>query len=105
MAWPLLSIAPICSWSMVKQSNMLFWSTIAGLLDVTDRLLLYVFGLYGAPWKSYVGNVIFRVISFIVFYKLAKFRQVLSCDNQNTIILIFKQSTCAAIPVYICIIF
>ena len=88
--WPLLSIAPICSWSMVKQSNMLFWSTIAGLLDVTDRLLLYVFGHYGGPWKSYVGNVIFLVISFVVYYKLAKFRQVQSYDNQNPIILTFK---------------
>ena len=34
MFWPLLTIAPICSWSMVKKSNILFWCTIAGLVDV-----------------------------------------------------------------------
>ena len=90
MVWPLLTIAPICSWSMVKKSNVLYLCTIAGLVDVTDRLILYVLGHYGAPWKSYIGNVIFFVISFIVFYKFARCRQVQSYDNQNTVKVVFK---------------
>ena len=85
LVWPFLTIAPICSWSMIKESNVLFWCTIAGLVDVIDRLCLYIFGYYGEDWKSYVGNVLFLGISFIVFYKFVAHRQQLSNENRNRI--------------------
>ena len=41
--WPILMIAPICSWSMIKDSNMIFWCTIGGFVDVIDRLFIVCF--------------------------------------------------------------
>ena len=92
MFWPILTIAPICSWSMIKASNMIFWSTIGGLVDVIDRLFLYVFAHYKAHYKSYVANVIFLLIEFIVFYKFAKYRQEQSTNNDNTVKITLKIS-------------
>ena len=90
--WPLLTIAPVCSWSMIRQSNILFWCTIAGLVDAVDRLYLYTFGHYDTHWKSYVGNVIFLVIAFIVFYKFANHRQQESANSDKTMMVTFKIS-------------
>ena len=90
MYWPLLTIATICSWSMIKKSNVLFWCTIAGLVDVTDRLCFYVFGNYGKGRQSYAGNVIFLLMSFIVFYKFVEHRQILSTNRQNKIVITLK---------------
>ena len=88
--WPLLTIAPICSWSMIRQSNILSWCTIAGLVDSIHRLYLYTFGLYDTHWKSYVGNAIFLVMAFIVFYKFAKHRQQEIASNDKTMMITFK---------------
>ena len=85
MFWPLLTIAPICSWSMIKESNVLFWCTIAGFVDITDRICLYLSGHYGKNWKSFIGNGIFLGISLIVFYKFVAHRQQLSNENKNRI--------------------
>jgi len=85
LVWPFLTIAPICSWSMIKESNVLFWCAIAALLDAINRLFLYLFGHYGENWKSYAGNVIFLGISLIVFYKFVAHRQQLSNENKNRI--------------------
>ena len=91
MFWPLLTISTICPWSVIKKSNALFWCTIACFVDVIDRLCLYVFAHYEARWKSYVGNFIFFVISFTVFYKFARYRQQLSSNSgKNTFILTLK---------------
>jgi len=75
MFWPLLTVAPICSWSMIRESKLLYCCTIAGFVDVIDRLYFFIFGHYQRPWKSYVGNGIFAVISYTVFYKFTKYRQ------------------------------
>ena len=88
--WPLLTIAPICSWKMVKESHALFWCAIAGLVDIIVRLFLYAFGYYGEHWKSYLGNVIFLVISLIVFYKFASHRQSERSSSDKTIVIAFK---------------
>ena len=90
MFWPLLTIAPICSCPMIKKSNLLFWCTIAGLVDVIDRCFLLIFEHYGQRWKSYVGNFIFAFISFLVFYKFVKYRQQHSTNNGSTILIAFK---------------
>ena len=90
MFWPLLTVAPICSWSMIKESNVLFWCTIVGFIDVIDRFSLYIFGHYDAHWQSYVGNFLFLTISFIIFYKFAAFRQHLSIIKQNTTLVTLK---------------
>ena len=90
MFWPLLTIAPICSWSMIKESNVLFWCTIVGFIDVIDRFSLYIFGHFDAHWKSYVGNFLFLLISLIVFYKFAAFRQHLSIIKQSTTLVTLK---------------
>ena len=90
MFWPLLIIAPICSWSMIKESNILFWCTIAGFVDIIDRCFFLIFEHYGQRWKSYVGNFIFSVISFIVFYKFAKYRKKQSNNNTSTILVALK---------------
>jgi len=90
--WPLLTIAPICSWQMVKESHVFFWCIIAGLIDIIDRLTLYIFGHYEEHWKSYVGNFIFLVISLIVFYKFASHRQREHCSSDNTMIITLKVS-------------
>ena len=92
MFWPLLAIIPICSWSMVERSNLLFWCTIAGLLDANDRVFLYIFGQYNRQWKSYVGNVIFAFTFFIVFYKFARYRQQQFGNNDNIIVITAKLS-------------
>ena len=65
--WPVLTIAPICQWSMIKESNILVWCSIAGLADALNRLSQYMLGYYDERWKSYMGNVIFLLISFVVF--------------------------------------
>ena len=88
--WPVLTIAPICQWSMIKESNILVWCAIAGLADALNRLSQYMLGYYDERWKSYVGNVIFLLISFVVFYKFAKYRQQLSNSTQNTILVNMK---------------
>ena len=88
--WPLLTIAPICSWKMVKESHVLFWCAIAALVDIIDRLSLYIFGHYGEHWKSYVGNVIFLVISLVVFYKFVSHRQAERSNNDNTMLIALK---------------
>jgi len=90
MFWPLLTIAPICSWSMIKKSKVICSCTIAGLIDVTSRLCFYIFGYYGQLWQSYAGNVIFLVISFIVFYKFVEYRQMLSANRKNKIVITLK---------------
>ena len=92
MFWPVLMIAPICSWAMIKASNMIYWCTIGGLIDIIDRLFLYVFEHYKAHYKSYVGNVIFSLMVFIIFYKFAKYRQEQSSNNDNPMIVTFKLS-------------
>ena len=89
--WPVLNISMICPWSVIKKSRALFWCTIACFVDIIQRLCLYVFAHYEAPWKSYAGNFIFFVISCTVFYKFAKYRQQLSSNNaKNTFILTLK---------------
>ena len=93
MFWPLLIIAPICSWSMIKESNILFWCTIAGLVDIIDRCFFLIFEHYGQHWKSYVGNFISSLITFIVFYKFSKYRQKQSNNNTNTILVTLKLCT------------
>ena len=90
MFWPLLTIAPICSWSMIKESTVLFCCTIGGLIDVVCHLCCYIFGHYETIWQLYIGHVLFLVVSFIVLYKFARYRQSISHDNQNTIIITFK---------------
>ena len=90
MFWPLLTIAPICSWPMIKESNLLFMCTIAGFIDITDRCYLFIFEHYDQHWKSTVGNIVFSFISFIVFYKFAKYRQQQSNNKANTIKVTFK---------------
>ena len=90
MFWPLLTIAPICSWSMIKKSNILFWCTIAGLVDVIDRLYFYIFEHYEAHWRSYVGNAIFLLISLIVSYKFVRHRQLQSGNNDNAVKITLK---------------
>ena len=88
--WPLLTIAPICTWSMIKESNVLFWCAIAGLLGFVYRFFLFIFQQYQPLWKSYVGNVIFCVTAFIVFYKFAKYRQQQTDNSEDTLILTLK---------------
>ena len=90
MLWPLQTIAPICSWSMIKESKILFWCVIAGFLDATDRLSMFVFEHFEKRWKSYVGNCIFIFVSFLVFYKFAKHRQQQSGVNVNRVLITFK---------------
>ena len=90
MFWPLLTILPISSWSMIKESNLLFWCTIAGLVDVVDRLYLYIFAHYEAHWKSVVGNFIFSAISFLVIFKFVKYRQRHSGNKGSTVIATLK---------------
>ena len=88
--WPLLIIAPICSWSMIKESSLLSLCIIAGLVDVIDRLFLYIFAHFEAHWKSYVGSCIFTLLVLVVLYKFVKYRQKHSTNNDNTIIVTLK---------------
>ena len=90
MFWPLLTIIPICSWQMIKESNLVFWCTIASLFDVTDRLCLFIFDHYGQRWKSLIGNVLFSFVSFIIFYKFVKYRQQKSHHRANAFIITLK---------------
>ena len=92
MFWPLLTILPISSWSMIKESNLLFWCTIAGFVDVIDRLILYIFAHYESHWKSFVGNFIFSAISFLVIFKFVKHRQRQSGNNDSTVTATLKLS-------------
>ena len=88
--WPFLAIAPICSWSMIRKSTILFWCAIAGLLVIAGRFYLFIFHHYRPLWESYVGNVIFCVTAFIVFYKFARYRQQQTGNNESTIIVTLK---------------
>ena len=90
MFWPLLTIAPICSWSMIKDSNIIFWCTIGGLVDAIDRLFLYIFAHYEPHWKSYIGNIIYALLTLIISYKFGKHRQRFSTNDDKTIIIILK---------------
>ena len=92
MFWPIMMIAPICSWQMIKDSNIIFWCIIGGLIDVIDRLFLYIFEHYKPHYKSYVGNVIFSLMVFIVFYKFARYHQEQSTNNDSTILVALKLS-------------
>ena len=77
---------------MVKESRVLFWCTIAALVDIIDRLSLYIFRHYDQHWESYVGNFIFLVVSLIVFYKFASHRQREHGSSDKTIVIAFKVS-------------
>ena len=90
MLWPLQTVAPVCSWSMIKESNLLFWCIVAGFSDATDRLSMFVLEHYDKKWKSYIGNGIFLVVSFIIFYKFAKHRQQQTNINGNRVLITFK---------------
>ena len=92
MFWPLLTLVPVCSWRMIKTSNLILWCTLAGFIDVLDRFALYVFGYYETHWKSYIGNIVFSTISFIVYYKFTRYRQKQLSNNDNTILTTFKLS-------------
>ena len=87
---PLLTIAPISSWLMIEKSNVLFWCVIAWLFSVVDRFSLAIFHHYPLSWNSYVGNVIYCVTAFIVFYKFARYRQQQKENVENTIVLTLK---------------
>ena len=91
--WPILTIVPICSWSMIRDSNILFWCTIAGCADVIDRLYLFIFGHYETHFKTYVGNVLFLLISLMVFHKFAKYRLKQANKSGNSIIITLKLSS------------
>ena len=95
MFWPILMIAPICSWSMIKDSNLLFLSIIAGFLNAIHRLFLYIFASYEHDWKSYIGNALFSLLVFIVFYKFAKYRQEKqhSTNGENIFLITLKLAT------------
>ena len=90
MFWPLLTVAPICSWSMIKESKLIYCCTIAGFVDVIDRLCMFIFGYYQRPWKSYVGNGIFAIISYTVFYKFTKHRQQQFNNTESMILITMK---------------
>ena len=90
MMWPLLTIATISSWSIIREANIPFWCTMAGLADVIDRFYLYVFGHYDAHWQSLVGTAIFLVLSFAVFYKFVSYRQHLSNNDRSTTLITLK---------------
>jgi len=85
--WPLLTITPICSWSMIKESNLLFWCTIGCFVDAFQLFSLYVFDHYDEDWGARIEDGIFSVVSLIVFYKCARYRQHLSSNNNRTLII------------------
>jgi len=85
MIWPLFTIMPICSWSMIKESNLLFWCTIGCFVDSFQFLCLYLFDRYDGNRGSHIQQGIFSVVSLIVFYKCARYRQHLSNNNNRTL--------------------
>ena len=90
MFWPLVCITPVISWSTVKELNLPTICTTFGLLDIIDRLLLYAFGRYGSHLESYVGNVLFLIVTLYTSYKVAwKFVRELNV-NDTTFFLTIK---------------
>ena len=72
MFWPLVCTVPIASWSTINKAYLFSCCTVFGLLDTSERLLLYFFGKYGLPWKSYFGNVLFLATTCCISYRVAR---------------------------------
>ena len=92
MFWPLSCIAPLCGWSTTKELNLVYYCVIGGLLDVTDRLFMYIFAHYSKTWKSFVGNGIFLVTSFAISYRFARYLKTSRVVDYNVIVLALKLS-------------
>ena len=87
MFWPLLTIVPISSWSMIKECNVIFWCTIGCFVDAFQLFCLYIFDHYDEDWGAHIQDGIFSVVSLIVFYKCARYRQQLS-NSRNRILIV-----------------
>lgn len=92
MYWPLVCLAPICSWSTVRELRLFHMCTIAGLTDAVVHALLFIFRLYHLHWRSYIGNVIFLTVTFLVYYFYGQHRQQMSQNKDSTVLLACKLS-------------
>ena len=90
--WPLACIAPLCGWSTTRELSFVYFCVIGGLLDVTDRLFMYIFVNYGKKWKSFVGNMIFLVTSFAISYRFARYLKTSRVVDYNVVVLAIKLS-------------
>ena len=90
--WPLACIAPLCDWSTTRELSLAYYCVIAGLLDVTDRLFMYIFLHYGKKWKSFVGNMIFLVTSLAISYRFARYLKTSRVVDYNVVVLALKLS-------------
>ena len=87
MFWPLMTIAPVSSCSMIKECNLIFWCTIGCFVDAFQFLCLYIFDRYERNRGAHIEQGIFSVVSLIVFYKCARYRQNLS-NIKNRILIV-----------------
>ena len=90
MFWQFSCIAPLCGWSTTKELNLVYYCVIGGLLDVTDRLFMYVFLHYGKKWKSFVGHVIYLVTSFAISYRFARYLKTSRVVDYDVVVLSLK---------------
>ena len=88
--WACSSIAPLCGWSVTKELNLVHYSIIGGLLTAVDRLIMYIFGHYSDPWKSYVGSMIFVMTSCTISYRFARHCKTVRNLRCNVIVLTLK---------------
>ena len=92
MFWSLCCIAFLCHWTIVKELNLLYICTFGAFMDVINRLILFIFVHYGRRWKSYIGNIIFLVTTFIIYFRFAKYRRDQAGSNYCVIMLTLKLS-------------
>ena len=90
--WPFSFIAPLCGWSTARKLNFVYFCVIGGLLDVTDRLFMYIFVHYGKKWKSFVANMIFLVTTLAISYRFARYLKTSRVVDYNVVALALKLS-------------
>ena len=70
--WAFSCIAPLCGWSIIKELNLVYISTIGALVDALLRVLLYIFAYYSHLWRHYIASLIFLVTSFTICFQYAR---------------------------------
>lgn len=88
--WSLACVFSVFDWALLTKLNLVIWNILASYTDAIFRLLLYVFGIYGYKWKSYVLNVLFISITFLNHIRIARYYRNQHELNCNAYILAAK---------------
>ena len=71
--WSFACVVSVFDWALLTKLNLIIWNVLASYTDALFRLMLFVYGIYGYKWKSYVLNVLFIAITFLNHIRIARY--------------------------------